>query len=204
VEIEDAEKLIDKNMFFGMSDISKLINDSVEKVKTVSSIGFEEIRTLLSEMKTSKNPEKISKKIEEVDKKNSKEFNKLKEFVNICNKYLFRKKIILIPEKFDWYIEKENKKRVTLDNLSSGEKQIVSVFAQLYLKDDKDLIIVFDEPELSISMEWQKMLIPDMLRSNKIKQLIIATHSPFIFDDEELFKNTIDIDDYTTYSENND
>jgi len=197
---KDSKKILqNENMFFGMNDIENLINNSVGKVKTVSSIGFEEIRTLLSEMKTSKNPEEISKKIEEVDKKNSKEFNKLKHFVDTCNKYLFRKEIIFIPEKFELYIEKENKKRVSLDNLSSGEKQMVSIFAQLYLKDDKDLIIIFDEPELSISVEWQKMLLPDMLKSNKIKQLIVATHSPSIFHDDELFKNTIDIHDHITY-----
>jgi len=200
IEKEVLESESTKNIYFGMNDIEKLIEDYILKLKNFSSIGYEEIKEVLE----NKDLDKIEEITKRIEKNKKVEFNKLNNFVIVCNKYLFNKKIIFISEKFEWYIEKRSKKRVNLNNLSSGEKQMVSIFAQLYLKDDKDLIILFDEPELSISLEWQKMLIPDMLKSNKIKQLIVATHSPFIFDDEELFKNTIDIDDYTTYSTDNE
>ncbi len=183
-----------KDMFFGMDDINKLINDYMDKLKTSSSFALEDIKRLNKEGKD------INDILKEIDDKNSVEINILNNFMNVCNKYLFNKQFIFIPERYEWYIEKKSQKRVTLKDLSSGEKQMISIFAQLYLKDDKDLIILFDEPELSISVAWQKMLIPDMLKSNKIKQLIVATHSPFIFDNDELFKNTIDIDDCTKES----
>ena len=71
-----------------------------------------------------------------------------------------------------------------LGALSSGEKQIVSVFARLYLDSRKSYIILIDEPELSLSMEWQQKFLPDVLSAPSCKQLIAITHSPFTFDNE--------------------
>ena len=71
-----------------------------------------------------------------------------------------------------------------LSKLSSGEKQIISLFAKIYLSDYKSYIILFDEPELSLSMIWQKQLLPDILDSKKCNFLLAVTHSPFIFDNE--------------------
>ena len=94
--------------------------------------------------------------------------------------------------------KRTDEKMGTLECLSSGEKQIVSLFAKVYLRADKDFIMFFDEPELSLSLEWQKMLINDILNSKKCAFLFVTTHSPFIFDANNLFKETIDISDSTT------
>lgn len=71
-----------------------------------------------------------------------------------------------------------------LGALSSGEKQIVSVFARLYLDAGKRYLILIDEPELSLSMEWQQKFLPDVLSAPSCEQLIAITHSPFTFDNE--------------------
>ena len=73
---------------------------------------------------------------------------------------------------------------LNLNNLSSGEKQIVAIFAKLYLQQNKKYIILIDEPELSLAMVWQRMLLKDILESPSCEQLIAITHSPFIFDNE--------------------
>ncbi len=65
--------------------------------------------------------------------------------------------------------------------LSSGEKQIVSLFYHLYLSGEKKYIILIDEPELSLSVQWQKRLLPDILASQRCEFLAAVTHSPFIF-----------------------
>ena len=71
-----------------------------------------------------------------------------------------------------------------LKNLSSGEEQIISLFSKIIFSESNNLIVLFDEPELSLSMAWQKKLLPDILKSNKRKLLLSLTHSPFIFDNE--------------------
>lgn len=71
-----------------------------------------------------------------------------------------------------------------MNALSSGEKQIVSVFARLYLSGEKQFVVLIDEPELSLSMDWQKRFLPDILSAPSCAQLIAITHSPFVFDNE--------------------
>ena len=68
-----------------------------------------------------------------------------------------------------------------MECLSSGEKQIVSLFAKLYLDIDNSFVLLLDEPELSLSVFWQEKLLPDILRSQKCKLMLAVTHSPFIY-----------------------
>ncbi|PAT01143.1 hypothetical protein CI105_08415 [Candidatus Izimaplasma bacterium ZiA1] len=108
----------------------------------------------------------------------------LKRFITVCNKYLNGKDIVFDEVNLDVKIETLNSDIITLDQLSSGEKQIISIFAQLYLNLEKDIILLIDEPELSLSIFWQKTFLEDMYNSNKIALLIATTHSPFIFEND--------------------
>jgi predicted ATPase len=72
-------------------------------------------------------------------------------------------------------------RKLPLEALSSGEKQIISVFAYLYLDRDQKIIMLIDEPELSLSIEWQQKFLPDIVKSPGCHQLIGITHSPFVF-----------------------
>ncbi|WP_455292784.1 AAA family ATPase [Vibrio parahaemolyticus] len=92
-------------------------------------------------------------------------------------------------------IRKKNGRPVGIESLSSGEKQIISLFALLYLEKKTNLAIFFDEPELSLSMEWQKTLLPDIIDSGKCQFLLATTHSPFIFDNE-LEEVTVDLAEF--------
>jgi len=109
----------------------------------------------------------------------------IKSFIKIANKYLVKKEFIYNENNVEIsIINKKSKNIVTLENLSSGEKQLLSLFSLLYLEKENDYFVIFDEPELSLSIEWQEMLLPDMLASNKCRFLVAATHSPFIFNNE--------------------
>lgn len=116
--------------------------------------------------------------------------DRIKKFVNTCNKYLIDKyfdynqstlnlDIILNEE----YLE-DKKRIIRLTQLSSGEKQIISLFSKLYLESDDKSIVIIDEPELSLSLRWQQMLLPDIMRTANCDLLITVTHSPFIFENE--------------------
>lgn len=108
--------------------------------------------------------------------------NAIKEFALVANKYLVNKTFIYNESKVEiTIINNRTQTEVELDNLSSGEKQLVSILSKLYLDRDKDYAILFDEPELSLSIEWQVNLLPDILNSGKCGYLLAATHSPFIF-----------------------
>lgn len=120
---------------------------------------------------------------------------KIIRFTETCNKYLNNKrfaynqsdltlKIVKTKDELFVYNSEQKQEEIELSMLSSGEKQIVSLFSRLYLESDNKCILLIDEPELSISMKWQKMLLPDIMRSGNCSLLLTVTHSPFIFDNE--------------------
>ena len=127
-------------------------------------------------------------KIYESQEKN---IESIDRFVEICNDYFGMKKLVFDREylRVD-IIEQESLhddsacRKLSFASLSSGEKQIVSLFSKLYLTEGNEYLILFDEPELSLSIDWQRKLIPDIMRSQKCAKLIAVTHSPFIFDND--------------------
>ena len=88
----------------------------------------------------------------------------------------------------------ERDEQIKFGELSSGEKQIVSLFSTLILEKDSRYFILFDEPELSLSVEWQKILIKDVMECESCSMLLAMTHSPFIF--SGLTKYTSDLQSY--------
>lgn len=70
-------------------------------------------------------------------------------------------------------------KAVNSDALSAGEKQMLSFIA--YNAFYRDAIVMIDEPELSLHVDWQRQLFPTLLSQQTSNQFIIATHSPFIY-----------------------
>ncbi|WP_429864606.1 AAA family ATPase [Enterococcus faecalis] len=110
--------------------------------------------------------------------------NKIQIFVDICNRYLYGKKFVYDPSAVKLEIQSLNHPGVIpLSKLSSGEKQIISTFSKIYLKNDEQLIILFDEPELSLSIDWQKKFIYDVTKAENCKFSISVTHSAYIFSD---------------------
>lgn len=130
--------------------------------------------------------------------------NSIESFISICNKYLkfSDKEIVYEASEVEFYLISRNNKRVLLTDLlsklSSGEKQIISLFSRIYLSDSKKFIVLFDEPELSLSIYWQKLLLPDIVSSNKCKFLLSVTHSPFIFENE-LMQSAIGLNQYIKF-----
>lgn len=110
--------------------------------------------------------------------------NLIKGFAGVCNSYLNGKKVNYNESKVEISIVQNNGHEIELKNLSSGEKQIISLFAKIFLESNENIILLFDEPELSLSIEWQRKLLPDILKSQKCGLLLAVTHSPFIFENE--------------------
>lgn len=109
----------------------------------------------------------------------------IKTFVKVCNYYLFDKMFVYDESQIDLFLESfHGRERLDLDCLSSGEKQIVSLFSRIFLEVGGAFFIIFDEPELSLSMRWQMRLLPDIISSGKCAFMIAATHSPFIIDND--------------------
>lgn len=158
--------------------------------------------------------------------------SRVQEFVDRCNYYLSldelstrigfdlparpidAKKLVLNKRTLQvQVVSVPGDRRISLDALSSGEKQMISLFAKLYLYEAQKIVLV-DEPELSLSIEWQRRILVDVLASPLCEQLVAITHSPFVFDNEldayagalrvsSTPKSTMDVDDEVLFEEDN-
>lgn len=138
----------------------------------------------------------IISELTSIYEKNKQIDDNLENFKNVCNTYLVNKSINYDKFKIECKVEQDNTKQpIMLKNLSSGEKQIISLFSKLYLNLEEKNIILFDESELSLSILWQKKLVPDIINSNRCSFMAIITHSPFIFDND-FRERAIDIKEY--------
>ena len=68
---------------------------------------------------------------------------------------------------------------IASDKLSTGEKQMLSFLC--YNAFSENTTIFIDEPELSLHVDWQRLLLPTLLEQGTGNQFFIATHSPFIY-----------------------
>jgi predicted ATP-dependent endonuclease of OLD family len=117
----------------------------------------------------------------------------LLDFTNYISKYLGNNKRA-IYQNFTFRIEdSQSRKELRLNDLSSGEKQIISIFAYLLLSKERDYILFIDEPELSLSVPWQKAFLPDLLATERCQHLFSVTHSPFVFDND-LRNSVVDVE----------
>ncbi len=64
--------------------------------------------------------------------------------------------------------------------LSSGEKQILAIMLTVLVEDQQPYVLLMDEPEVSLHIEWQKRLIELITELNPRVQIILTTHSPAV------------------------
>lgn len=63
--------------------------------------------------------------------------------------------------------------------LSSGERQIITmIYAASQMSEQK--IVLIDEPEISLHIDWQRLLLKKMSEQLQDRQIIVCTHSPVI------------------------
>lgn len=106
-------------------------------------------------------------------------------FSDVCNRYLNGKEMVYDDKEFTVAVRLQSTgDPLRLKFLSSGEKQIVSLFSHLYLRNPRQVCVIMDEPELSLSVTWQKRLLPDILDTGNCGFLAAVTHSPFIFEND--------------------
>ena len=76
-------------------------------------------------------------------------------------------------------------------NLSSGEKQFLIIVLTVLLQRKEESILIMDEPEISMHIDWQRELLNNLQKLNPNCQIILATHSPGVVIDgwEQLVTN---------------
>lgn len=190
VDTENIKQLTEQQI----SDILKRIESNI-----LSDQQKDEIRRILSEVReTLLPPSSVREKIVchyflkliDFDREMSDEETSLLKFVEKCNKYLVSNYLVYDNQEFTCKIynrvsgDISASDEISFQNLSSGEKQIASLFSHLNLTQQDNLFVFIDEPELSLSVDWQRMFLVDVLDSTRCIGMVATTHSPFIFENE--------------------
>lgn len=106
---------------------------------------------------------------------------KLELFLDIINSRFANKKCKINSNK-EFYFEAKGglSREIKPELLSSGEQNEFVLFYDLLFKSESNNFLLIDEPELSLHIKWQQMMIEDLLRVCQYNKLsiLIATHSP--------------------------
>ncbi|RYE17995.1 MAG: ATP-binding cassette domain-containing protein [Sphingobacteriaceae bacterium] len=101
------------------------------------------------------------------------------ELMRVFNGHLYKNKRLCVDDK-DVFIEFTKAKRHGIEQLSSGERHLLT-FLTLFLIIGRDRnFFIIDEPEISLNMKWQRELMPLLSELSPNSQIIVATHSPSI------------------------
>ena len=109
---------------------------------------------------------------------------RIQSFFQLVNKqFSTTNKEIEIDPATNRIIFRQKGETIQLENLSAGEKQFLLIMFKVFLMEEKPYILLMDEPEISMHIDWQFELINVIRELNPNCQIIISTHSPSIFGD---------------------
>ncbi|ELJ6239346.1 TPA: AAA family ATPase [Enterobacter hormaechei subsp. steigerwaltii] len=119
----------------------------------------------------------LEKTIRELEEKSDYK-RELNDFIAIVNSFfeLTNRKIFIDNEGLISLEYKENYYKWF--DFSKGEMTLLSLLLVVYLHRNENVIFLFDEPDLSLHIKWQKNLISKLAAIAPSSQFIISTHSP--------------------------
>ena len=116
-------------------------------------------------------------------------------FQAIINRCEFANKHLEIDQRFGFRFMAEDELHtiLSLDQLSSGEKQMIIQLFELLFHAQSGTLVMIDEPELSLHMMWQMNYMKNLSEIAQLRgfQCIVATHSPQIFN--SLWSKSVDL-----------
>ena len=106
--------------------------------------------------------------------------SRIADFQNAVNRLfaLTHKRIEIEGSKFSVITEKE---KLPVGALSSGEMQMLLILLRVFLLNGREAVVLIDEPENSLDIDWQFELVNLLVRFNPNAQFFITTHSPALF-----------------------
>lgn len=103
----------------------------------------------------------------------------LDSFVRNVNFFLRDKKLEFKASTGFWIQSSFSPQRLEVSQLSSGEQQLLLMFCHVLAARDTSSIFIIDEPEISLNIKWQRILVASLLEVAKGSgiQLIFSSHS---------------------------
>ncbi|MGI2180611.1 AAA family ATPase [Shewanella frigidimarina] len=100
----------------------------------------------------------------------------INHLVDRFNTYLIDEKNLVVNDK-EVYVEIEGV-RHSLNELSSGERHILTFLSLVLFEGSNRHFLIIDEPEISLNIKWQRELMKIFSSLLPTTQIIVASHSP--------------------------
>jgi predicted ATPase len=159
---------------------------------------YPELRQLIGKFKVGEESESTAVRVLEVYREmlaeivgvQERSFEEIQRYLSSVNEFLEDKTLVVDPGpprprgaavgvKFQ-----DDSYSSGLRALSSGERQIVTLmYAATHMS--KQQVVLIDEPEISLHVDWQRRLVPKMAEQLGARQIIACTHSPVVGADYE-------------------
>lgn len=153
-----------------------------DKRKTATALS-QDLEYYIYDMKTG--PSLMSLRMSMIDSPEKKQVElraRIADFQNAVNSLfaLTHKRIEIEGSKFSVVTDNGT---LPVGALSSGEMQILLILLRVFLLNGRGAVVLIDEPENSLDIDWQFDLANLLVRLNPNAQFFITTHSPALFGD---------------------
>ncbi len=153
-----------------------------DKRKTATALS-QDLEYYIYDMKTG--PSLMSLRMSMIDSPENKQVElraRIADFQNAVNSLfaLTHKRIEIEGSKFSVVTDNGT---LPVGALSSGEMQILLILLRVFLLNGRGAVVLIDEPENSLDIDWQFDLVNLLVRLNPNAQFFITTHSPALFGD---------------------
>ncbi len=117
-------------------------------------------------------------------------FEAIRTFEKSVNQFLHGKKLSISDASFgvqrrSQLVELIDGKRYGLSVLSSGERHVVTLLFSATHMSSTDGSVLIDEPELSLHVDWQRLILSELKKQAGERQIISCTHSPEVVADHQ-------------------
>lgn len=133
-------------------------------------------------------------------------FKVIQKFEQSVNQFLEKKMLHITgtPRRRPSFI-KLIKQSAGLDVLSSGERHVLTLLFCTTHMAKADGIVLIDEPELSLHVDWQRMILGEIMKQSGSRQIIACTHAPEVAADHPgaltVLQTTESMNDATLFNE---
>ena len=99
----------------------------------------------------------------------------------------FRHKKVRVDREAGLAVANDDSDTLPLDSLSSGEQHELILHYDLLFRVPSNTVVLLDEPELSLHIEWQSKFLSDLMAIVKLSHFdaLLATHSPYIVGEQD-------------------
>ena len=189
-----TEGSTDNTQMFFVARTCFYLTDERKLVQKKDNIRVEEETLVIEDIPVNPYPKELKEILNSPEK--SKKFEpQIQAFLEIINRCDFANKQLEIDKRFGFRFVSNDELHtiLALEQLSSGEKQMIIQASELLFRAQSGTLVLIDEPELSLHMMWQMNYLKNLTQIAQLRgfQCIVATHSPQIFN--SLWSKSIDL-----------